>query len=82
MSTKWTIGRRTLSGFLAVILLAGLSAGFAVFNFKQFEGELAGLRHNNQKLVGTTTKLRKEVEPISRLNYDIQNHISKAVGYA
>lgn len=82
MDTKWTIGRRTLSGFIAVIFLAGLGGGFAVFNFNRFQEELAGLRDINQQLVGTTDKLGKEVEPLSRLNYIIQTHIDKAVGYA
>ena len=41
-------------GFIAIIILAGLGGAFAVYNFRQFEGELDLLRGTNKKLVDTT----------------------------
>jgi DNA repair exonuclease SbcCD ATPase subunit len=80
MAKRWTIGRRTLMGFIAVIILAGAGGGFAVYNFNNFKGELEKLRGMNSNLVATTDKLREEVTPLSQLNSVIKTNVDQAVG--
>lgn len=76
---SWTIGRRTLIGFIILILLSLAVGGFSALQFNLIQGTLTELKQTNQELAGISHRLTTEITPLAQLIETISSGAQAAV---